>query len=586
MIWTPGRFVRGGKRGGPGFGFVFGGGLWRSARGGGGRGFFAPESLEINAIAFDPQAHLPFGEAEATGGRGHVAVGVFQFADDHFEFEGGDGGVEGAGGGGGFGGVFFLQGGREVMRFDGWPVGEQDGTFHGVLEFADVAWPMVAHEEINGGGGNALDGLAVGSGVFFYEMIGEEKDVRLAFAERGHKDGEDIKAVVQVGPEFAVFDHAFKVAAGGGDDADVGVDGRLSADAFEFLFLEDAEEFDLGLGRDIADFIKKDGAAGGGFKAALAEGEGAGESAFFVPEKLAFDDGFGKGGAVKFDECAGFAGALFVERAGDEFLADAGFAADEDGGDAAGDLLNVEVNGAHGVRVADNEGGAHRGLDLFLEALVFIAQGGDFLISGEVEMNDLGDDVGDERQESAVGGEVGEMGDNAFGAEAADYLLTKLDGHAQEGEGRICGAGARGLLAPAFRQGGFAGDVGHHDGLAGFGDDRDDLMTGGEVIFLGNLLGQADGFADGDLTPVADGDGAAAHAEDLGHFGEHGTDDFAELEAAFEGVGNIEQKPEFIDDTTILRFAIIFENGDRRHTATTGGTRLLGCHKRQSISNN
>ncbi len=102
-----------------------------------------------------------------------------------------------------------------------------------------------------------------------------------------------------------------------------------------------------------------------------------------MAKKFAFDDGFGEGGTVKFNEGTGFTGALLVDGTGDKFPVDAGFAADEDGGGAAGDLLDMEVNGAHGVGVADDEGGAHRGLELFLEALICIAQGGDFLFGGE-----------------------------------------------------------------------------------------------------------------------------------------------------------------------------------------------------------
>ena len=75
----------------------------------------------------------------------------------------------------------------------------------------------------------------------------------------------------------------------------------------------------------------------GGFEAANAAVGGAGEGAFFVAEEFGFDEGGGHGGAVHGDEgiVAAAAGVL-VDGFGDAFLAGAGFAEDEDGGEGVG----------------------------------------------------------------------------------------------------------------------------------------------------------------------------------------------------------------------------------------------------------
>ena len=109
-------------------------------------------------------------------------------------------------------------------------------------------------------------------------------------------------------------------------------DRRLAANALEFLFLQHAQQLDLGGRRNVADFIQKNCSAVGNLKPAFAHGNRAGERAFFVAEQFAFDDGFRQRGAVEFHKRLAFARALLVQRAGHQFLAHAGLAADEHGG--------------------------------------------------------------------------------------------------------------------------------------------------------------------------------------------------------------------------------------------------------------
>jgi hypothetical protein len=144
---------------------------------------------------------------------------------------------------------------------------------------------------------------------------------------------------------------------GGGDDADVHGDGFLAAEALEAFFLEDAHEFDLGAEGHVADFVEEDGAAAGLFEAANAAGLGAGKGTAFMAEEFAFEEGFGDGGAVDGDEGGVGAVAVLVDGAGDEFLAGAGFAADEDVDGSGGDAADFLVDGLHGGALAD-EGGA------------------------------------------------------------------------------------------------------------------------------------------------------------------------------------------------------------------------------------
>jgi hypothetical protein len=67
----------------------------------------------------------------------------------------------------------------------------------------------------------------------------------------------------------------------------------------------------------------------GGFNAALAAHECAGEGTFFVAEELIFNESFGKIGARERDHGAGAAQTFVVNGASEEFFASAGFAGDQ-----------------------------------------------------------------------------------------------------------------------------------------------------------------------------------------------------------------------------------------------------------------
>ncbi len=93
-------------------------------------------------------------------------------------------------------------------------------------------------------------------------------------------------------------------------------------------FLEHAQEFGLGAGSEVADFVEENGAAVRLFEAPDPPRLRAGEGAAFVAEQFALEQGLRDGRAVDGDERFIGAGAMLIDRARDEFLARAGFAAD------------------------------------------------------------------------------------------------------------------------------------------------------------------------------------------------------------------------------------------------------------------
>ena len=81
---------------------------------------------------------------------------------------------------------------------------------------------------------------------------------------------------------------------------------------------------------------------------------GAGEGTALVAEELGLEELEGEGGAVDLDEGALAAGGAVVDGAGDELLADAGLAPDEDGGIGVGDLIDHFLDGLHAGAVLEH----------------------------------------------------------------------------------------------------------------------------------------------------------------------------------------------------------------------------------------
>jgi len=102
-----------------------------------------------------------------------------------------------------------------------------------------------------------------------------------------------------------------------------------TAQAFELLFLEYAQPHELQGLRNIAYFIQKERALIGQLKTADFFRNGAGERAFLVAEKLAFQEIERNGGAVQLYKRTSAARADIVNCARDQLLACCCFSLDE-----------------------------------------------------------------------------------------------------------------------------------------------------------------------------------------------------------------------------------------------------------------
>ena len=114
---------------------------------------------------------------------------------------------------------------------------EDDAALDDVLEFADVAGPAVEFQDGHALVGDAADADAVLAGKAGHELAGQKGDVLLVLAEGGDVNGNDVEAEEEVLAEFPALDAVLEAAVGGGQDADIDLDGAAAAYAFKLALL-------------------------------------------------------------------------------------------------------------------------------------------------------------------------------------------------------------------------------------------------------------------------------------------------------------------------------------------------------------
>src|SRR5579862_9689863 len=102
--------------------------------------------------------------------------------------------------------------------------------------------------------------LARFSRIAIDKVFDQHGHVRNSFSKRRNLNRENMQAVKQVTPESSSADGGLEVPIGGCDNPDVGTDSTSASNTLEFVFLQDAEEGNLGLSWKLSDFVEEDGA--------------------------------------------------------------------------------------------------------------------------------------------------------------------------------------------------------------------------------------------------------------------------------------------------------------------------------------
>src|SRR5215831_16019755 len=115
--------------------------------------------------------------------------------------------------------------------------GHRCGAFHAVLQFADIARPIVIDHDPQGFVGEA----AVASGDTIrtlQKMTHEQRDVVLALPQRWHSKTEDIKTEEQIATEAPVCHRLFEIAVGRSKDAHIDGNSPGASDWAYLLLLD------------------------------------------------------------------------------------------------------------------------------------------------------------------------------------------------------------------------------------------------------------------------------------------------------------------------------------------------------------
>src|ERR1700754_3219845 len=346
----PSRTTNGNSRSsrGPGVFFSTGGALRATGTSG-----FSAQLIEgelmllaeaIHGDAGDPQAACAFADVEGARtqavhdrlafGRGARAAQTIAVAAGHVDAE------------------------LEVLRRDQRVVRDDRRPLHAVHEFAHVAWPRETVERFPRRRAEGAGPRAVAFAEGVEEVLRQQFDVAVAFAQRRHAQAQYVEPIEEVFAEAPLGHRFFQVDVGRGEHAHVHLDRPAAADAFDGSFLQHAQEVGLRVERQGADLVEEHRAAIGGLEVTDASRGGAGERTALMTEQFRLHEVRGQGATV--DRREGFVAApgQLMQRACGHLLAGAGFPGDQEGQFDGSEFADVLRQRADGRTVA----GEHAGL--------------------------------------------------------------------------------------------------------------------------------------------------------------------------------------------------------------------------------
>ena len=200
-----------------------------------------------------------------------------------------------------------------------------------------------------------MGGVPLG-GQLAEEVVDQHDQVVPAVAQRGQLDGDHVEPVEEVGAEVAAADFLLEVAVGCRDDPHVDRDRLGGADRNHLALLQHPQQLDLQRRRHLADLVQEEGAAPRRREESLLVAHRAGEGALHVAEQLALQQVLRQGAAVDRQEGAVGPVREVVDVAGDDLLAGAALALDQDGGIGGRHHLGELEHVGEAARLADGPG--------------------------------------------------------------------------------------------------------------------------------------------------------------------------------------------------------------------------------------
>jgi len=136
-------------------------------------------------------------------------------------------------------------------------IGQSHGALDGILQFADVAGPVVVLQHFISVLGDPQPGETAFLGQSLQEESCQQTDVLGAFTEGGNVNPHDVEPVKQIFAKFPLLHFLFQIAMRGGNDADIRPEGLVATHPGIFALLQDAENLALQGHGHVADFIQE-----------------------------------------------------------------------------------------------------------------------------------------------------------------------------------------------------------------------------------------------------------------------------------------------------------------------------------------
>src|SRR5205085_5321275 len=174
-----------------------------------------------------------------------------------------------------------------------------------------------------------------------------------------------------IATEGALSDRLLQVALGGRQNPDIDRDMLDAADRANLFLLDGPQQLGLQVYWKLADFVEEHSPALRDPKQPVLGMSSSGEGSSHVPEQFTFNEGWHQRSTVHRDKGFVLKGSGEMYGAGDQFLARAAFAKDQNGMSALSSLGDNPVQLFHLGSAAHNASETLFGLDLFPERAVF-----------------------------------------------------------------------------------------------------------------------------------------------------------------------------------------------------------------------
>lgn len=133
-------------------------------------------------------------------------------------------------------------------------------------------------------------------------MFDQQGNIFAAFAQGGQAQANHIQSMEQVFTEQTLFDAFFQILMGSRDDTHIHFNRLMTADAVELAITQNTQQARLQVGWHVTNFIQKQSAAIGLFKASAPRRLCAGKRAAFMTKQFGFQQVFGNRCRVNGDK--------------------------------------------------------------------------------------------------------------------------------------------------------------------------------------------------------------------------------------------------------------------------------------------